>query len=337
MRLALALMMLLAGPAAGQTLMPTVIPPPAPRPDPSGSLTLQYENDTLAGTDRYYTSGVQIAYRSPSTNLPGLLRFMDDQLDRLLPPGEVRWGFGLGHAIYTPRDTLSRIPDPTDRPYAGHLYGALVLQRDEGSALSTLELQAGVVGPSALGEFLQNNVHDLIRDFSANGWRSQLKDEPALNIVFERTARTPALTFGGIEMDLLPSATLALGTVSTYAGAGVALRIGNGLDADYGAPRIRPALVGSSFFQPRQDFGWYGFIGGQGRAVLHDVFLDGNTWTDNGPSVSKRSLVGDLSAGFVVHWRGFRLAYSQVMRSEEFYGQRGGAQSFGSLGLTARF
>jgi hypothetical protein len=31
------------------------------------------------------------------------------------------------------------------------------------------------------------------------------------------------------------------------------------------------------------------------------------------------------------------LSYSQVWRSEEFYGQRGGAQSFGSVGATFRF
>ncbi len=330
-------LLLLAAPALAQTPPVAVVPPAPPVPDPRGSFTFNYENDTLAGTDRYYTSGVQFAWRSPSTELPGLLRFLDGQLDALLGPGEVRWGFGLGHAIYTPRDTLSPIPDPTDRPYAGHLYGALVLQRDEGFALSTLELQAGVVGPSALGEFVQNNVHDLIRDYSANGWSRQLKDEPALNMVFERTFRTPALRIGGIEMDLLPSATLALGTVSTYAGAGATLRIGNGLEADYGAPRIRPALVGSAYFQPRQEFGWYAFVGGQGRAVLRDVFLDGNTWRNDGPSVDKRPFVGDLSAGFVVHWQGFRFAYSQVLRTEEFYGQRGGAQSFGSIALTARF
>ena len=62
-----------------------------------------------------------------------------------------------------------------------------------------------------------------------------------------------------------------------------------------------------------------------------DIFLDGNTWRDGSPSVDKRPLVGDLSAGVVVHWRGIRLAYSQVFRTEEFYGQRGGAQSFGSV------
>jgi hypothetical protein len=337
--LSVAALLLGAGAAAAQA--------PAPPPDPRWSVTFSYENDLLGGSDRYYTSGLQIAARSPSAELPGGLRWLDSRLDWLLGPGDVRWGFGVGHQIYTPRDTLRPQPDPLDRPYAGYLYGAAVIQRQERGAdgrfraLSTFELQAGVVGPSALGEFVQNNVHDLIRDDSANGWDRQLKDEPAFNAVFERIARVGATRLGTVEMDLLPAATVSLGNVSTYAGAGATLRIGQGLDADFGPPRIRPALVGSAFFQPRTaeeegTFGWYVFAGAAGRAVGRDIFLDGNTFRD-GPSVERRPFVGDLSAGFVVHWRGVRLAYSQVWRSEEFYGQRGGAQAFGSVGLTLRF
>ncbi|MGG5808464.1 lipid A deacylase LpxR family protein [Falsiroseomonas sp. CW058] len=304
------------------------------------NLTLSYENDTLGGTDRYYTSGLQIAARSPTSEPPGLLRWLDDRLDAWGWGGDVRWGFGLGHQIYTPRDTLTPRPDPRDRPYASFLYGALVLQRQERDALNTFEFQLGVVGPSALGEFVQNNIHDLIKDYSANGWDRQLKDEPAVNLVFERIHRLPPARLGRLEADLLPAVTLSLGNVATYAGAGVTLRLGQGLDADFGPPRIRPALVGSAFVDPPtagRDFGWYVFAGAQGRAVARDIFLDGNSFRDGTPSVDRRPLLGDLSAGLVVHWRGLRLAYSQVFRSEEFYGQRGGAQSFGSLGLTARF
>jgi hypothetical protein len=223
--------------------------------DPRWSVTLSYENDTLGGSDRYYTSGLQLAARSPSADLPGPLRWLDDRLDWLLGPGEVRWGFGIGHQIYTPRDTLSRVPDPRDRPYAGYLYGAAVLQRQERNALSTFELQLGVVGPSALGEFVQNNIHDLIRDESVNGWGAQLKDEPALNAVFERIARTPALRLGPVEADLLPAATVSLGNVSTYAAAGATLRIGRGLDADFGpraSARRWSAPHSSSRARPRR-------------------------------------------------------------------------------------
>ena len=325
---------------AGLLAVPTEARPAPPPPDPRGSLTLSVENDVFSGTDRFYTNGLQLAWRSPSLDLPAPLAWVDRQLDRLVGPGAVRWGFGLSHAIYTPQDTATPTPDPTDRPYAGHLFGALVLQRDEGHALTTIEFQAGVVGPSALGEFVQNNYHDRIRVQSANGWDRQLKDEPALGLVFERIARSGSLRLGGLEADMLPAVTLALGNVSTYAATGVAFRLGQGLEADYGVPRIRPGLVGSSFFQPRvtdAPLGWYVFGGVQGRAVARDLFLDGNTWRNDGPSVERRELVGDASAGIAVHWRGVRLAFSQVWRTQEFYGQRGGIQSFGSLGMTLRF
>jgi len=36
-------------------------------------------------------------------------------------------------------------------------------------------------------------------------------------------------------------------------------------------------------------------------------------------------------------WRGVRITYSQVWRTEEFYGQRGGFQQFGSLSASFRF
>ncbi|OYW07436.1 MAG: hypothetical protein B7Z53_06220, partial [Rhodospirillales bacterium 12-71-4] len=291
--------------ALGQVLPRQGEAPLPPPPDPQGGLTFNYENDTLGGTDRNYTSGLQLVWRSPSAELPGLLRWMDERATALLGPGSVRWGAGLVHAIYTPEDTQIAVPNPRDRPYAGLLYGALVLQRDSGASLGTLELQLGVVGPSAGGEFVQNTVHEAIRVDTAKGWDSQLRDEPAVNLVFERTLRSAPWEAGGLEADLLPSVSVSLGNVATYAGAGAIFRLGQGLDADYGPPRIRPALVGSAFFQPRETFGWYVFAGGQGRAVARDIFLDGNTWQDS-PSVDRNALVGDLQAGFAVSagdWR----------------------------------
>ena len=331
-----AIILLAATSAAAQ--VPDAPPPGAAAPLAGWSFTFNYENDLLGGSDRFYTSGLQIAARSPSRDLPGPLRWLDQRLDALGWPGQVRWGFGIGHQIYTPRDTLTPNPDPRDRPYAAFLYGALVLQRQEANALSTFELQAGVVGPSALGEFIQNNTHDLIRDYSANGWDRQLKDEPAVNLVFERVQRIGLGGVAGNGLDILPSFGVSLGNVATHATAGATLRLGQGLDADFGPPRIRPALVGSAFLDPPSDgarLGWYLFASAQGRAVARDIFLDGSTFRDS-PSVDRRLLVGDVAAGFVVHWRGLRFSYTQAWRSEEFYGQRGG-QAYGSVGVTARF
>lgn len=323
--------------AKGQPLPVQPLPPAPPAPDRSGVLSLSVENDVLSGTDRYYTNGIQLTYFSPSADLPAPLAWLDRQLDGLLGPGELRWGLTLGHAIYTPQNTSLRVPDPRDRPYAGFLYGSAALARDAGTSFTLFELQVGLIGPSALGEEVQNNFHDLIGDKESRGWRFQLRDEPIVNAVFSRVTRVPLLQFAGLTMEALPSYTLAAGNANIYAGAGGVLRIGQGLAADYGPARIRPALSGSAFFQPRgNEFGWYVFAGVEGRAEARDIFLDGNTWRDS-RSVDRRPLVGDAQFGATVMWQGVRLSYTHVLRTEEFYGQRGGVQAFSSLNVAFRF
>ena len=109
------------------------------------------------------------------------------------------------------------------------------------------------------------------------------------------------------------------------------------MDADFGPPRIRPALSGSAFFQPRsREFGWYVFGGVEARGVARDILLDGNTYRQS-RSVDHRPFVGNAMYGLAVMYAGVRLSYTQVLRTEEFYGQRGGVQRFASLNTTFRF
>jgi hypothetical protein len=321
---------------AAMALSPSIAPDQAPPPDPYGTFSFSVENDLFGGgTDRYYTNGFQFAWRSPSADLPRPLAWLNDRLEWVLGPGTLRWGMTFGQSIYTPQDTALYNPDPTDRPYAGYLYGGVSLSRTTERTSRSLELQLGVVGPSALGEWVQNNYHDIFNIRNTNGWDYQLKDEPAATLIYDQKWRIPLATVAGMEVEVIPSGTLSLGNVQTYAAAGGVFRIGHGLDADFGPPRIRPALSGSSWVQPRETFEWYVFAGLEARAIARDVFLDGNTWRDS-RSVDKRPFVGDFQVGVAAVWRGVRLALTQVWRSEEFYGQDG-RQKFGSLSVSFRF
>lgn len=307
-----------------------------PPPDPYGTLTFTAENDLFGGgTDRYYTNGVLFSWRSPSASLPGPVAWAAAKLDAVTGPGSTRWGFSLGQNIYTPQDKYINPPNPRDRPYAAQLYGALSLDRTTLRTQTLAELQVGVVGPSALGEEVQNNYHRLIRVRRLDGWDSQLKDEPTVGLLLERRWRVSTGSVAGLETEVIPSAVGAAGNAAIYAGVGGMARIGQGLEADWGPTRIRPAVAGSSFFQPRQAFGWYAFGGLDGRYVARDIFLDGNTFRSS-PRVTKRPFVGEARLGVAVFWRGARFAYTQVVRSEEFYGQRG-TQTFGSLSASFRF
>ena len=70
----------------------------------------------------------------------------------------------------------------------------------------------------------------------------------------------------------------------------------------------------------KEDFGIYGFVGVQGRAVGRNIFLDGNTFRDS-PSVYKEPLVADLQTGVSVFWDWARLDAAVMYRTDEFEGQ----------------
>ncbi len=310
----------------------------APPQDPAGILALQAENDaasTLKGTsDQYYTSGLRLGYTSGTNAVP----------DALSGLGRAVWGDGvqrisldISQSIFTPRYTQISPPDPRDRPYAGYLNATLGLLHDSDNARSLLALSLGVIGPSALGRQVQNGFHDLIGDTPNRGWSAQLKDEPAIELLAERTYRLPIAQFHGVETDALPALTAGVGTVRDYVQAGVSFRLGQGLDSDFGAPRIRPGLSGSDAYTPTRPFAWYVFAGADGQGIARDVFLDGSTFRARGPSVDKRPYLGEFQAGLAAMLYGVRVTYTQTWQTDSFKGQKSGLFNFGSLALSARF
>lgn len=309
----------------------------APR-DPNGTFSFQWENDIFAATDRYYTNGLQASWLSSSAPPATLGAVADAAAYFLGADSQIRWGLSVGQTIYTPSDTTLRVPDPKDRPYAAFLYGAMSLVSYSEKELNTIELQVGVVGPSALGEEAQNGVHRIINDFNAEGWDYQIKDELGVNLVFDRKWRAQSLLVTGWDLgvDVTPSVTVSLGNVATYAAAGAMFRFGQNLGSDFGAPRIRPALAGSGFYDKRDGFGWYLFAGVEGRAVLIDKFLDGDRYAGYTPDIDKEPLVGSLQAGASVFVGATRLTYSYVVQTKQFDGQDGNAE-FGSLSLSWSF
>ncbi len=309
-----------------------------------GTFSIQLENDRIADTDRHYTQGLRLAWVSNrQTDGPGWAKRI---LKRLYPLADIRAGrigFAIGQNIYTPEDTDSKALVTGDRPYAGWLYGAVSLHaetaRHGGSfkydTLDSVELNLGVVGPNAYAKDVQNKWHEIIGVSRSNGWDNQLKNEPALALFFERKWRPEALTWNTFEADIIPHIGGSIGNVHTQGNAGAIFRVGQGLELDFGPPHIRPTLSGLEAVGERNRFGWYVFLGGEARAVLRNIFLDGNSFTDS-HSVSKKHLVGDFQFGAAVIFHGVRLAISNVIRTKEFDGQRR-ADRYGTVSLSFRF
>ncbi len=249
----------------------------------------------------------------------------------------------LGQNIYTPENGGLINPNPRDRPYAGWAYAGIGLMQDtSGETFEELALKLGLVGPGSLANRTQTRFHLLINVGTFKGWHAQLRNEPAADLYFEKkwryfhplNSQDPHKEWG---WEIIPQAGARVGNVYDYLAGGSMIRIGRNLFVDYGPPHI-DLNTGADYFNPVRatvgDAAFYAFIGGETRIVGHNIFLDGNDFTAS-PSVAKRSLVGDFEAGLAASWRHFRMSYTYVYRSQEFFHQHA-PDHYGSLNLTFR-
>ncbi len=280
-------------------------------------------------TDRHYTSGQKIDFawqpdwaRKAANALPFW--------DRTNETTTAAFGVSAALLIFTPANLDINPPDPDDRPYAGWLYAGLYFQRarDLTPRIGTfehIEVDLGVVGPSSLAEEAQREIHRIINDDQPEGWDHQLKDEFAINVMYRRKLRLRLEEQGDKDklrwgLDFIAEGGFDVGTVYRQGVLGATFRFGQNLPDDYGPARI--ADVGAATGRRRGDrFAWYLFARVQGRAVEHNIFLDGNTWRDS-RSVSKEPLVGELHVGgVIVLFEHLEIGYSQTFLTDEFKSQ----------------
>jgi hypothetical protein len=307
--------------------------PPA---DPGGIVTIQIENDafSIPGTDRYYTSGERLGYVTPTGDVPG---FVANFGQTVFGPGTQRLEFDLQQTIFTPRDTQAYDPDPHDLPYSGDLALHTSLIQDSATTRSIAGVSVGVVGPAALGQSVQNGFHYIIGDTSNKGWHDQLHNEPTLDFSGGRIWRYDLASLGGgaLAVQALPQASAQLGNTEIYAQAGAILRIGAGLDSDFGPAVIQPQMSGTDAYTPTQPFVWYVFGGAVGRVVGHELAVQGNDFQSS-RGVALTPLQGDLEVGGAVIIYGIRLTATEVFETAEFHGEAPAFQ-YGSIALSARF
>lgn len=304
--------------------------------DTANIWTIQDENSSYSRSkprDHFYTNGLRVGWVSPQGEVPASLA---DAGRALWGFGQQRLGFDFSQQIYTPLGTQSLNPDPRDRPYAGLLLGNISLQEDTADTRSVLMLSAGVLGPAAGGEEIQNGFHSLFNIPQVQGWGHQIQNTPALELLHERTWRLKLAAWGGLETDVLPALTAGIGDVRDYVQAGATLRIGQGLDSDFGVPRPRPGLSGGDAFTPTRKLAWYVFAGADGQAVGYDLLLQSKPFR-GGRHVTPTWDVAEIQGGFAVMAWGLRLTVAYVAQTQEFRGQFGGIHQFGSASLSVRF
>ena len=289
-------------------------------------VTLNFDNDLTVRIDRHYTSGARLSYWSSDDLVPPWLRCVADAIPAWgFENAAQKWGLQIGQEIYTPDDLRAAALQPDDRPYAGWLYLGAGLRRrgprpGPTGVMETVRLDLGVVGPPSLAE----NAQDWFHLNDPQGWSNQLSTEVAFALRYERRYRlawrTQQQTWG---VDLLPQFNVNLGTLDVSLAAGGLARFGYQIPNEFGTGR-----------SPER-FGAYAFVGAQGAAVIHNLFLDGNTFTDS-HSVDKESWVGDFKAGLTFALKPLEIVLAHTFLSPEFNTQKQWDQ-FSSIFVTVKF
>lgn len=306
--------------------------------------SLYFENDLFGGTDQNYTNGVKLSLISPNLSphvedgkIPRKLLEIIHRIPFIKESGPEfthKVEFSVGQNMYTPADISESELIPDDRPYSGWLYVSTSYHRknianDVADFMDTLEVQFGMVGPASFAEDTQKFVHNIFDRPRPMGWGNQLDNEPGLIVIFERKwLLHPGHT--GLGFDTIAHLGGALGNVSTYLNGGMEVRLGWNIPRNFGVSLIRPA--GSTRLAVEDNFSIYIFGVADGRAVLRDIFLDGNTFTES-HSVDKKTINADLAGGLTVSYNKMMLTWTYILRTKEFENQQDN-HNFGALSFT---
>ncbi len=305
-----------------------------PPRDPHSIVTIQLENDALSipSTDRLYTSGERLGYVGPTGMVPGFVAGLGHDL---FGAGVQRLEIDFQQQIFTPTNTQLYNPNPQDRPYAGQLSARFSLIQDTTEMRSIVGAAVGIVGPASLAQSVQNGFHEIIGQTPNRGWHYQLHDEPTLDFFGGRIWRKDLATFGPVGVQVLPQITGQVGNTEIYAQTGAIVRVGQGLDSDYGPAVIQPQLSGMDAYTPTRPFVWYVFGGALGRFVAHDMLIQGNDFRSS-RGTGLTHLQGDLELGAAVIFRGVRISAVETIETPEFH-HSAPAFQYGSVALSVRF
>lgn len=301
--------------------------------DNSGTFSLYFENDTFTGTDRGFTGGFKLGWMSKN-----LKDYRNKPILKWLPfvnkPGfRYSISIAIGQSVYTPDDLIRSDLIQDDRPYAGILYLAIGIHSMSERRADTFEINLGIIGPHSYAENSQKLFHNLFNGVRPNGWHNQLKDELALEAIYERRWKLIQSQFDNeFEFQLIPHLGGGLGNVYIYASTGTQIRFGWNLPEDFGANLIRPGGDCNLSFRRKGRFGVHVFAAVDGKAILRNVFLDGNTFQSS-HRVDKKPFTIEIQLGVGIRAGRFNISYAYVFWTKKFKTETKG-QVFGALNLS---
>jgi len=240
---------------------------------------LQSDNDSYLaqGSDRYYTNGIFVFYRQALTINTNTETHLANKV----------LGFEAGQKMFNPQTGAIPAKRYVDRPFAGYLYAGSTLNllyKNESNL--KLGLQAGVVGPAALGEEAQNVIHDTFGFYELEGWQYQIRNNLQLNLSAEYNKLLARVS----GFDVSASAYANLGTGFTGAGVGPLLRAGY-FNQLFNSVSTQSTATKNQEFTPLHKNEFFAYYKPMLNYVGYDVTIQGGLFADADPSGNEITLI----------------------------------------------
>ena len=296
---------------AGENPFPTMI-----ELSRESGLTVNFDNDILNYTDRFYTNGIRIDFISPSLHanpVAGLLL--------PYPKNAVNYyGLSLVQNMFTPSTTKTGGILYGDRPYAAYLYlSTFKITNDLPRKYRQYsELSLGIIGPGSYGEWVQRSFHNSVpTNHEPLGWEFQIKNDVAANYRIDLDKGI----WSGRNAGIITTAGGSLGTLYTHFQGGIHVRAGW-----FNPWFISPLPMGAAARQGLglRSFECTFFIKTAGRVVGYNATLQGGLFNKSSvytiPDRQISRFVLRSSAGINLSWRGLGMDVEQFLLSPEYSG-----------------
>lgn len=287
-------------------------------------LGFRSENDAYLATtqDRYYTNGVFIQFKSVAKN-------------RNTTETKKIWSANFGQELYNAQSGQIRDIADVDRPFAAYLYGGGSFQWLKPNENSVkLELQVGVVGPSALGKETQTLLHKTVGFYEISGWQFQVNDEVGVNA--KVNLHYLLLRNKAKNVDLSLPINISLGNTFSGLNAGILFRTGD-LNPFYHSVATE-SNIANKLEEGLSKREFYFFLKPSLTYVAYDATIEGGLFVkDKGPvTFNANPFVFAQQVGAAYANSRWTFDFSVIFKSKQLQEAKRSEQ-YGSIAIYYRF
>jgi hypothetical protein len=271
--------------------------------DDDNYFRLHFDNDYFAKTDENYTLGYNFELVSNY--------FKANPANHLFirpKTSEFRYGLSVEHIGFTPNHYEFPGIQFGDRPFAAviMLKSFIIATDTARSSRLLFSFNLGIIGPAALGEEIQVDIHEATGNKTPLGWRHQIKNDIVLN--YELGYEKQLLRYSNL-FSFNANSTVKIGTLFTNASVGMNMIFG---------------IAHSAFssIKRKRGFQLYVYTQPNLNIIGYDATLQGGLFNRKSPyTISSKNIervTAKFNYGIVLKTRTTYFEYTRSALSKEF-------------------